>query len=119
LPDVLYHFTCAHGRRGIGTSNCLLLPHFHPLLGCKLLWLTNQASPDRERTGLTMRYQPCDRMQFRYVVSDLSGCHPWLDSPQRDNAPRHIVEDVESYGAPHEWWIADRPVRARFDRGWT
>lgn len=36
----LYHFTCAHGRRKIGTGNCLLLPHYHPLLGLKVLWLT-------------------------------------------------------------------------------
>jgi hypothetical protein len=90
----------------------------HPLLGCKVLWLTTEATPDRERTGLTMDRIACDRMEYRYVVSDLSRCRPWLTSPERAAASRRAVEDLESLGDPEHWWITDQPVRARFDRSW-
>ena len=119
-PEVLYHFTCAHGRKDIGTSNCLLLPHLHPWLGVKLIWLTSEASPDRRKTGLTMEHQPCDRMAFRYVVSDLDSCRAWLDSPERTTLDGERLEAFEDGGdaAPEQWWISSQPVRARFDRSW-
>ena len=119
-PDVLYHFTCKHSKADIGTSNCLLLPMIrHPLLGCKVLWLTTEPAPEREKTGLTMNHQRCDRMQYRYVVGDLSHCRAWIGSRERDQAPQAVVADLESFGDPEHWWIADAPVKARFDRSWS
>ena len=57
-PEQLYHFTCDHGKRAIGTGpNALLLPHLHPWLHKKLLWLTTEAVPDRVETGLTSTYR--------------------------------------------------------------
>lgn len=119
-PEVLYHFTCAHGRKGIGTSNCLLLPHLHPWLGAKLIWLTSEASPDRRKTGLTMEHQPCDRMAFRYVVNELDNCRAWLDSPERATLDSKRLDEFEDGGeaSPEEWWISSQPLRARFDRSW-
>src|SRR5262245_8800790 len=118
-PERLYHFTCAHGRRAIGTSNCLLVPQIkHPTLGCKVTWLTSEAEPDRESTGLTSRMQPCDRMEFRYVVDDFSACVAWLDSPQRADASSRAVADAEEFGDPEHWWVAEKAIRARFDRSW-
>ena len=122
MPEVLYHFCCSHSKRQIGTSNCLLIPQgVHPLLGCKVLWLTTEAEPDRQATGLgnNTGLAGCDRMQFRYVVTDVSQCRPWLDSPERAYARPKVIEDLESYGDPEHWWIAGRPVRATFDRTWT
>jgi hypothetical protein len=126
IPDVLYHFTCRHGRKDIGSgSNCLLLPHLHPWIGQKLLWLTTEALPDRDRTGLTMRHQPCDRMAFRYVVSDTHLCRLWLDSYERsrlDADQLYAFEHNDERGvladAAH-WWISSVPIRARLDRGWS
>jgi hypothetical protein len=119
VPEALYHFTCRHSKSDIGTSNCLLRPMIrHPLLGCKVLWLTTEATPDRERTGLTMNMVDCDRMKYRYVVTDLTGCRPWLGSPEREAASPRVIADVESFGDPEHWWITDRPIRARFDRSW-
>lgn len=118
MAPQLYHFTCAHGRRDIGTSNCLLLPHYHPYLKAKVLWLTNQAKPNREKTGLTMEHQPCDRMQFRYVALNLSNCTRWLESHERERTPELALADLESFGDPEHWWIASMPIRARFDRSW-
>ena len=119
----LFHYTCAHGRRDIGTGNCLLLPHLHPWIGGKLLWLTDQADADRELTGLTMKITRCDRMAFRYVVADRAACRPWLGSPERARVAETRLVKFETLedGRPaafEHWWIADRPVRARFDRSW-
>jgi len=118
-PETLYHFTCRHSKSDIGTSNCLLRPMIrHPLLGCKVLWLTTEASPDRLSTGLTMDRINCDRMEYRYVVTDLANCHPWLGSPERGAVSPKVLADIESLGDPDHWWITDRPVRAKFDRSW-
>ena len=121
--DTLYHFTCDHGRRDIGTGNCLLLPFLHPWIGKKLIWLTSVATPDRQRTGLTMKYQGCDRMRFRYIVDDLTHCRRWLDSPERaslDEKLRDSFEVLEDgrQAACDEWWISTQPIRARFDRSY-
>src|SRR6266853_839433 len=99
--EQLYHFTCRHSRSKIGTSNCLLVPQIaHPLLGCKVLWLTSEADPDRHATGLTSNYQKCDRMEFRYVVTEVAKCRPWLESSERQAAPSDAVADLESEGDP-------------------
>lgn len=123
VPEQLYHFTCKHSRKAIGTSNCLLIPQVrHPELGIKVLWLTTEAVPDREAAGLGSHYQTCDRMEFRYVVTDLSQCRRWLDSPERVFAPHDVVAELEAFerGADAEhWWITSVPVRAKFDRSWT
>lgn len=121
-PKVLYHFTCSHSKKLIGTSNCLLIPQIHhPLLGCKVTWLTTEPEPDRFSTGLGNEtgLVPCDRMEHRYVVNDLAGCRAWLTSPERGAAPKSAVQHLESHGDVEHWWISDKPIRARFDRSWS
>ena len=90
------------------------------MLGCKVTWLTTKAAPDREATGLANNtgLAPCDRMEFRYMVEDLTDCRPWLTSLERAESPKQAVEDLESFGDPEHWWIATKPIRARFDRSW-
>jgi hypothetical protein len=116
----LYHFTCKHSKADIGTSNCLLIPQIrHPTLGCKVIWLTTEAVPDPETTGLTTYIQKCDRMAYRYVVvADLEPCRPWLTSLERAAAPPRAVRDLEDGGDPEHWWITDKPIRASFDRSY-
>ena len=123
-PEVLWHFTCAHDRRDIGTSNCLLLPNAHPWLGAKLVWLTDQADPDRALTGLTMKLQACDRMAYRYMVTDLTYCRRWAGSLERARLDPARLADFERLedgrlASFEHWWISDRPVRARLDRSWA
>jgi hypothetical protein len=108
----LYHFTCSHGAARIGNRGHLEPQAPHPMLGCSVIWLTTEGHPDPELTGLTSRYTKCDRLAFRYVVTDLERCRPWLGSPERDAAPAGTVADLERYGAPEQWWITDG-VRAR------
>lgn len=109
----LFHFTCDHGHDAIGKRGELRPMAEHPFLHVKVVWLTTESSPDPEQTGLTRRIAKCDRMKYRYVVSDVRACRPWLDSPERAAAPPGAVADLESYGDPEHWWIASDPVPAR------
>jgi hypothetical protein len=123
-PDRLYHFTCAHGKRDIGTGpNALLIPHRHPWLNKKLLWLTVVATPDRAETGLTSTMLSCDRMRYRYVVTELEHCRPWIGSPERQGLNPEALKAFEvredgQHARPDQWWISDVPVHARYDRSW-
>jgi len=120
MPDVLYHFTCDHGHRRIGRWNCLLIPQGpHPLLNhIRVIWLTTLAEPDQETSGLGRVRTTCDRMAFRYVVTDLSACRPWLASAERAAVAADSIEVLESYGDPEHWWITDSTVPAKWDRTW-
>lgn len=121
MPDILYHFCCSHSKRKIGTYNCLLIPQcVHPLLGCNVTWLTTESEPDRQKTGLgnNTGLTRCDRMAFRYMVTDVSACRPWLTSIERAAARPNVIRDLESFGDPEHWWITERPIRATFDRTW-
>lgn len=109
----LFHFTCHHGYLGIGRRGELRPMVEHPLLRVKVIWLTSESAPDREATGLTSRFISCDRMAYRYVVTDSTGCRPWLGSPERTDAPADAVAVLEEYGDPEHWWVATDPVKAR------
>ena len=114
-PRRLFHFTCDHGREAIGRRGRLEPQIEHPLLGCSVVWLTTEPNPDREATGLTSRITSCDRMAYRYVVSDVAACRPWIGSPEREavlKAGGHTLMDLECFGDPEYWWITDG-VQAR------
>jgi hypothetical protein len=118
----LYHFTCRHGMRRIGTFNALLIPQGgrHPVAGWPpLLWFTSLAEPDREATGLTSRILSCDRMEHRYTVAPGSGCVPWPGSVWRAETPEQWIRMLEQSGDPGHWWVSDKPVPARWDRAWA
>lgn len=109
----LFHFTCDHGYNAIASRGELRPIAEHPFLHVKVVWLTTEGQPDRQATGLGMTYTRCDRMKYRYVVTDLRTCHPWLGSPERGGAPPGAVEDLERFGDPEHWWITDEPTKAR------
>jgi hypothetical protein len=108
----LFHFTCQHGADALGGRGELRPMVRHQGLGIDVVWLTSEPWPDREATGLTSRLTSCDRMAYRYVVTDVDRCRPWLDSPERATADPRVVADLERYGAPEQWWITPG-VRAR------
>jgi len=114
VSDVtLYHFTCDHGFNALGEEGMLCAPVTHPFLGCSVVWLTTQAQPDRESTGLGMTYTSCDRMKYCYEVSEPEKCRPWLGSLERFKSPLGAVEDLERYGDPEHWWITAEPTKAK------
>jgi len=115
----LFHFTCDHGHRRIGRCNCLIIPQVpHPVCGWKICWFTTEPVPDKEATGLGAVHTTCDRMAHRYVIGPGSPAVPWLASAWRREAPALFLRDLEEYGDPEHWWVADVPVRARWDRSW-
>lgn len=116
----LFHFTCDHGHRRIGRYNALIIPQVeHPICGWKICWFTTEAVPDREATGLAAVETTCDRMAHRYLIEAGSLCVPWLGSPWRSQAPKSFLADLEEYGDPEHWYVADVPVKARWDWYWS
>lgn len=116
-PDYqeLWHFTCSHGRRAIGKRGLLIPQIRHPLLGVRVIWLTTEAAPDRQATGLGMTYTTCDRMEYRYRVLQPERCLRWLASPFRVVSPADAVTDLEMYGDPEHWWVTAVPTMAALD----
>lgn len=120
MTATLFHFTCSHGRRGIGKIG-LAMPNAHPLLPLKpLVWMTTDDVPDREANGLTKRILTCDRTAYRYRVTDSSSAVPWLASKQRLELEwfgELILADLEADPrAPELWWVSYDPVPVRLDR---
>lgn len=113
MTVALWHFTCEHGRRGIGKRGLLVAPIGNPLFGgARIIWLTTEAEPDRERTGLTMHTTRCDRMTYRYRVLQPERCTPWLACPWREIARPRVVADLESFGDPEHWYVTATPTLA-------
>lgn len=114
----LWHFTCDHGHRGIGTRG-MLKPHLHtlmPQLG-PVVWLIADGAPDRDDVGLTSVRLSCDRMVFRYRVvgiprigHDVGAVVPW--AAVRDRIDLVTLADLERYAEPSTWWLATVPVEA-------
>jgi hypothetical protein len=114
-PSALYHFTCRDGHRMIGRYNCVLLPQSL----WRVVWLTTEALPDFEATGLGSVTLKCDRTEYRYVVTGLEHCRPWLGSAERKAlAPDHL-RVLEQFGDPEHWRISAKPVRAIWDRSYV
>ena len=113
----LYHFTCDHGRKGIGRRGLI-----RPLTKWKLVWLTSDPNPARDDVGLTSETGliTCDRMSYRYIV-DSHSAMPWSvfrEGLIRDPAWAQIVEDMEYYGKPATWWVSAESVLGVLDRTW-
>ena len=115
----LFHYTCEHGRAGIG-DNGWLRPAQTFWGGEPLIWLTDMDVPDRVGLGLTSHILSCDRLDYRYVVEALAA-YPWLTSPFRIAAPWFAVVALEGIEGvkPHHWFVSDRRLRARFDTGYA
>lgn len=122
----LYHYTCQHGRRGIGDAGTLLAPeqvqpghaarlppHMRELSW--LIWLTHLAVPHRDALGLTRRALSCDRTLHRYrAVGDTRDVVRWADF-RLSCHPRMVAALESAPGAmPPYWWVATRPVRVHY-----
>lgn len=122
----LYHFTCQHGRDGIGDSGQLLIPRevrnqhsnrtelhgmYAELDG--LIWMTDLDRPHREGLGLHNEFTACDRAEHRYVVVD-GGAVRYVTVRRTLN--RTLADLLESApGAmPMHWWVATSPVAVEY-----
>lgn len=124
----LYHYTCDHGRAGLGAKGELIAPIEQPLdqtvvdemTGWQrgllhLIWMTDLDEPLRKPLGLTAVSLHCDRTQYRYRVTDDKYVHRWITV--RRDWPRKLRDGLEqaSGAMPGHWWISLRPVPVVFD----
>jgi len=123
---VLYHYTCHHGRRGIGFSGFIVPTP--SLWGLPLVWLTDMRPPGREALGLTSHMLDCDRLAYCYKVDAPLGVEPWLESRARADAPLLSVLMLEQAPGvdPRRWFVStarqfgalDRHYGLQFRRDW-
>lgn len=121
----LYHFTCDHGRLGIGDAGCLLnakqqglkvpkVPRYQARL-FELIWVTDLETPIREALGLTSFTISCDRTRYRYKVTDAYTVDRWLDV--RKDFPQRFRDELEraSGALPAHWFVSSMPVPVVYD----
>ena len=112
----LYHYTSAHGFDKIGMRGTLV-PVPHPLLGVRATWFTDNPDAGRDDLGLTSVYIPYDRMAYRYRLIRARGSLVRWDEI-RDDMPRAVVRDLESYSEPSSWWLSMGLSRVKLDRSY-
>jgi hypothetical protein len=113
----LYHYTCAHVRGRLG-RRAMLRPQPQPVIGdVRLIWLTDQATPDRAALGLTSNGLDCDRLAHRYLV-DVDDAVTWHDWKRRLDQP--AIARLESVPGvdPARWFVLTRSALAILDRGY-
>lgn len=120
----LYHYTCSHGRAGLGLI-AELLPTADRAdvtsLGLNawpahFVWLTDRPEPDEDALGLTRNFIACDRTAHRYRVIDDSMIVRWLDFIGDHPGYASVASLLESPGAdPSAWWVSREPVPVVYD----
>lgn len=115
----LWHYTCAHGREGLGESGDLLSVHDQrpnadvPEWGF-LVWATDLDWPLRDALGLTSHTLRCDRARHRYRVDNPSSMMPW--GRVRSSMPHTAMALEMAPGAmPAHWFVSPFPVAVTYD----
>jgi hypothetical protein len=115
----LYHFTCAHAAQKIVDCG-LVRPaiDFHdgplPTWSGLLCWFTDLDFAPPEAVGLTSTMLLCDRTAHRFLVTDDSNVHRWIDSSWRRHWWAGLLESAPG-ALPRHWFIADVPVPVQID----
>lgn len=112
---MLYHYTCDHGRKGIGLSG--FIEPVDGLVG-PLVWLTDMVQPDRHALGLTSHMLACDRLAYRYELPHGLEVEHWPTSLVRARAPELAVMMLESVAGvdPRRWFVTRRRQFGTLDR---
>lgn len=106
----LYHFTCSDSAPVIAECG-ELRPKLQPLLGCRLVWLTDLDAPTRAQVGLTSHLLACDRMEYR-VTADVDA-NRWVQYARTfpGRYRRYALNLNATPGAlPLHWWVLAEPV---------
>lgn len=112
---MLWHFTCHHTRRTLGDTGLLIpandltdrLPGwFWP---GRYVWLTDLPNPARDTVGLSSDLIHCDRMAYRYQVTDEANVVPWALERHRHEATAYLIEETPG-ARPVHWYVATEPV---------
>lgn len=126
----LFHYTCEHGRHGIGEAGHVkplryhsphaarqLAEHPYAAMLALVVWFTDLDAPARGLLGLTSHTLRCDRTRYRYRVTDPRDVEHWLDSPLRRAFSVRARNSLELLGLsmPAHWWVSVEPVPVVFD----
>ncbi len=117
----LYHYCCSCSRRRITDRGFLRPSDGAALFGVELVWLADQAVPDREGLGLTSNTLRCDRLEHQYIVNVRPDeVHRWLTSDVRRSLTFNLlnIHEFEEGRAPETWWIATKPIFAVRNRAY-
>ncbi len=122
----LWHYTCDHGRDGIGDHGTLrpareMIPRsrvhglpswYRPALD--LVWLTDLPFPARDALGLTSLALSCDRTAHRYRCDSI-GPVPYIE--MRPSLPRKLSDCLESATGSgfRRWWVSSVAVPVVYD----
>lgn len=109
-PPVLWHYTCLHALEPIRAER-VLRPNPHPWLPRPLVWLTDQADPDRAGLGLTSELLRCDRLDVAVLVEAPAAWWPDYRQQLRPRLPARIVRALEAAPArPASWWVSEHAL---------
>jgi hypothetical protein len=123
----LYHYTCTHGREGIGDSGTLvgarhlIPPTEHPAMNdwraamFDLVWMTDLSFPIRGALGLSSYTLRCDRTEFRYRVTNACTARHWPDVRRSFDPRIRRGLETELAAMPMHWWVSTVPVPVVFD----
>lgn len=121
-----YHYTCDHGRDGIGDYGVIhpigaLFPVM-PAAGLTdderlmraLLWATDLPEPDIEGLGLTSEILSCKRWIYRYRITNPMPLMRFSDMQYRfsPEAQKGLLEGAVK---PEHWFVSWRPLPAIYD----
>lgn len=116
----LWHYTCRHTYEAIGESGLLLpacqlvdktLDDYWPAL---FVWLTDLGAPLRHALGLTSYIAKCNRIEYRYRVTDTSGVQPWVYMRRHVSDPEAL--ELADGAKPRHWYVARAPVPVVLDQ---
>ena len=105
----LYHFTCDHALRKIGTDGGILVPHVDFVVGVGVVWMTHDPHASREALGLSSHTLACDRMFARFEIPDPEDAVPW--SAIRSNYRHARILEGTKGTRPDLWWLSRLPQR--------
>lgn len=108
----LYHYTCGDSLARI-REDWTLQPCMHPLVGSRLVWLTDLAVPNRNALGLTSITLDCDRTEHRLTVKpgqQITEWWRWCRANGITRADRDLLE-MWPDAQPLRWFVSMEPVR--------
>lgn len=118
----LWHYTCDHGRDGIGDTG-FLLPGATvkpEALGwpARLSWMTDITYPNTFALGLAnlSGLVKCDRVKHRYRITDTADVM-WWPRAVRSLGLQRVRSDLESVPGclPAHWYVATAAVPVEVD----
>lgn len=121
-----WHYTCAHGRQGIGTLGVLRSPGVlkpearrpglseDERLMLALIWVTDLPVPDIEGLGLTKQILSCERWTHRYRITNHRPIMPFADMQYRFSLDAQM-DLLTGDAKPEHWFVSWKPLPAVYD----